>query len=321
MAGRALAMANIRDTGPTGDTLRGITLKIISVAIFVAMSSLIKAAGQVPVGQIAFFRSFFAFFPILLMLGWQGELRMALRTSNPLGHITRGTVGVMSMAFTFFALTRLPLPEAIMLNYAQPLLVVMFSALFLGEVVRAYRWTAVLIGMLGVIIISWPNLSLFGQGVDREQALGVAAALLGATFSAIAMLLVRRLVHTERTPTIVMWFSLTASVVSLATIPFGWDALDVWQWTVLVLAGICGGMAQILMTEAYRHAEASTVAPFEYTSMILAIIVGYLAFSDVPTIYTIVGGLIVVGAGIFIILRERRLGLERRDVQKIAPPQ
>lgn len=314
-------MGNIRDTGPSGDTLRGITLKVISVAVFVAMSSLIKAAGQVPVGQIAFFRSFFAFFPILLMLGWQGELRMALRTSNPLGHIMRGTVGVMSMAFTFFALTRLPLPEAIMLNYAQPLLVVVFSALFLGEIVRAYRWTAVLIGMLGVIIISWPNLSLFGQGVDREQALGVAAALLGATFSAIAMLLVRRLVHTERTPTIVMWFSLTASVVSLATIPFGWDALDVWQWTVLVLAGICGGMAQILMTEAYRHAEASTVAPFEYTSMILAIIVGYLAFSDVPTIYTIVGGLIVVGAGIFIILRERRLGLERRDVQKIAPPQ
>lgn len=314
-------MGNLHTSSPSGDTLRGITFKVISVAIFVAMSSLIKAAGQVPAGQIVFFRSFFAIFPILLMLGWQGKLHMALRTANPLGHIARGTVGVISMGFTFFALTRLPLPEATMLNYAQPLLVVMFSAVFLREVVRAYRWTAVLVGMVGVIIISWPNLSLFGQGIDSGQTLGVTAALLGTTFSAIAMLLVRHLVHTERTSTIVLWFSLTATVVSLATIPFGWEALDVWQWSCLVLAGICGGVAQILMTEAYRHAEASTVAPFEYTSMILAIIVGYLAFSDVPTVYTIIGGLIVVGAGIFIIWRERQLGLERSDAQEVTPPQ
>ena len=314
-------MGNSPEVGPSGNALRGIALKVLSVAIFVAMSALIKAAGQLPAGQIVFFRSFFAIFPILLMLAWRHQLGTALRTSNPLGHIARGTVGVISMGFTFFALTRLPLPEAIMLNYAQPLLVVVFSALFLGELVRAYRWTAVLIGMVGVVIISWPNLSLFGQGVEAGQAAGVVAALLGATFSAMAMMLVRRLVHTERTPTIVMWFSLTATVVSLATIPFGWAALDVWQAICLVLAGICGGMAQIFMTEAYRHAEASTVAPFEYTSMILAIIVGYFAFSDVPTIYTIVGGLIVVGASLFIIMRERQLGLERSAAQKANPPQ
>ena len=314
-------MGNSPEVGPSGNALRGIALKVLSVAIFVAMSALIKAAGQLPAGQIVFFRSFFAIFPILLMLAWRHQLGTALRTSNPLGHIARGTVGVISMGFTFFALTRLPLPEAIMLNYAQPLLVVVFSALFLGELVRAYRWTAVLIGMVGVVIISWPNLSLFGQGIGAGQAAGVVAALLGATFSAVAMLLVRRLVHTERTPTIVMWFSLTATVVSLATIPFGWAALDVWQTICLVLAGICGGMAQIFMTEAYRHAEASTVAPFEYTSMILAIIVGYFAFSDVPTIYTIVGGLIVVGASLFIIMRERQLGLERSAAQKANPPQ
>ena len=296
-------------------------LKIVSVAVFVAMSSLIKAAGQLPAGQIVFFRSFFAIFPILVVLAWQHELRNALRTSNPIGHIARGTVGVVSMGFTFFALTRLPLPEAIMLNYAQPLLVVVFSALFLGEAVRAYRWTAVLVGLAGVIIISWPSLSLFGQGVNAQQTAGVIAALTAAAFSAIAMLLVRRLVHTERTSTIVMWFSLTATVASFLTIPFGWATLDFWQATCLVLAGICGGVAQILMTEAYRHAEASTVAPFEYTSMILAIIVGYFAFADVPTAYTIVGGLIVVGAGIFIIMRERRLGLERSMARKVAPPQ
>ena len=307
--------------GPSGNVLRGIGLKMLSVSIFVAMSALIKAAGQLPAGQIVFFRSFFAIFPILMMLAWRRELALALRTSNPMGHIARGAVGVLSMGFTFIALTRLPLPEAIMLNYAQPLLVVVFSALFLRETVRAYRWTAVVIGLVGVVIISWPNLSLFSGDAGSQQTVGVIAALLAATFSATAMLLVRRLVHTERTSTIVLWFSLTGTVAALLTIPFGWSPLTSAQTTFLVLAGICGGLAQILMTEAYRYAEASTVAPFEYVSMILGIVIGFLAFGDVPTAYTIVGGLIVVGAGIFIIMRERRLGLERGTARKVAPPQ
>lgn len=257
--------------------LRGIALKVVSVAVFVAMSALIKAAGQLPAGQIVFFRSFFAVLPILAVLAWRSELRTALHTANPLGHIARGVVGVTAMGLGFFALTRLPLPEAITLNYAQPLLVVVFSALFLGETIRIYRWSAVAVGLAGVVIISWPKLTLFAGegGMESQQALGVLAALAGAAVSAVAMLLVRRLVQTERTPTIVLWFSLTASAM----------------------------------------------APFEYTSMILAIAVGYLAFGDVPTAWTIVGGLIVVAAGVFIIWRERQLGLERGRARKVAPPQ
>jgi drug/metabolite transporter (DMT)-like permease len=303
--------------------LRGIAMKIVSVSVFVAMSALIKAAGQLPAGQIVFFRSFFAILPILAMLAWRHELRTALHTANPLGHIARGVVGVGAMGLGFFALTRLPLPEAITLNYAQPLLVVVFSALFLGETIRVYRWTAVAVGLVGVVIISWPKLTLFAGegGMESEQALGVAAALVAAAVSAVAMLLVRRLVQTEKTATIVLWFSLTASLMALATLPFGWTALSASQAALLVGAGICGGLAQILMTESYRYAEASTVAPFEYSSMILGIAVGYLAFGDLPTIYTIVGGLIVVAAGIFIIWRERQLGLERGRARKVAPPQ
>ncbi|WP_421929269.1 DMT family transporter [Neoaquamicrobium sediminum] len=303
--------------------LRGIAMKIVSVSVFVAMSALIKAAGQLPAGQIVFFRSFFAILPILAMLAWRHELRTALHTSNPLGHIARGVVGVSAMGLGFFALTRLPLPEAITLNYAQPLLVVVFSALFLGETIRVYRWTAVAVGLFGVVIISWPNLTLFAgaAGMESEQALGVAAALVGAAVSAVAMLLVRRLVQTEKTATIVLWFSLTASFMALLTLPFGWTALSLSQAALLVGAGICGGLGQILMTESYRYAEASTVAPFEYSSMILGIAVGYLAFGDLPTIYTIVGGLIVVAAGIFIIWRERQLGLERGRARKVAPTQ
>lgn len=301
--------------------LTAITLKIMSVTIFVAMSSFVKAVDTVPAGQIVFYRSFFAMFPILLYLGYKRELRTAFLTARPFGHVARGVVGVAAMGLTFFALTRLPLSDAITLNYAQPLLVVVFSSLFLGEAIRFYRWSAVVVGLVGVVIISWPELTLLtsGTALDDQQVLGVMAAFMGAGCSAVAAILVRNLVHSEKTSTIVLWFSLMASALSLFSLPFGWQMLSQMQTFLLVMAGFCGGIAQILMTAAYRHAEVSTVAPFEYVSMILAIAVGYVVFGDVPTLYMLVGGLIVVGAGIFIILRERQLGLASARARKATP--
>ncbi len=315
-------MSSVAVSG-AGGALTAIALKITSVTVFVAMSSLIKAAGTVPAGQIVFFRSFFAIFPILLFLGFKGELGTAFATKRPLGHVARGVIGVCSMGLTFTALTRLPLPDAITLNYAQPLLVVVFSSIFLGEAIRIYRWSAVAVGLVGVVIIAWPELTLLtsGSALGEEEVFGVAAALAGACTSAVAAILVRALVHSERTATIVLWFSLMASVLSLLSIPFGWQALSFQQYALLISSGFCGGLAQILMTSAYRHAEVSVVAPFEYVSMVLAIVVGFSAFGDVPTLYMLVGGLIVVGAGLFIILRERQLGLERASVRKVTGPQ
>ncbi|TPJ09685.1 DMT family transporter [Mesorhizobium sp. B2-8-1] len=305
------------------NTLTGIMLKIVSVAVFVGMSTCIKAAGTVPAGQIVFFRSFFAIFPIIAFLAFKGNLGTAFSTSRPFNHIARGVVGVCAMGLGFFALTRLPLPEAITLNYAQPLLVVVFSSIFLGEAIRVYRWSAVAVGLVGVLIISWPELTLLssGEALDDQEVLGVIAALIAAAISAVAMLLVRNLVQSERTATIVLWFSVTASVMALLSLSFGWQALTPGQAVLLVAAGFCGGLGQILMTSAYRHAEASVVAPFEYTSMILGVLVGYLVFGDVATLNTLTGGLIVVAAGIFIIWRERQLGLERTRTRKAAPPQ
>lgn len=305
------------------NTLTGIMLKIVSVAVFVAMSSCIKAAGTVPAGQIVFFRSFFAIFPIVVFLAFQGKLGTAFSTKRPLNHIARGVVGVCAMGLGFFALIRLPLPEAIALNYAQPLLVVVFSSIFLGEAIRVYRWSAVAVGLVGVLVISWPELTLLGSGaaLGDQEVLGVIAALVAAAISAVAMLLVRNLVQSEPTATIVLWFSVTASLLALLSLPFGWQALTPAQAGLLIAAGFCGGLAQILMTAAYRHAEASVVAPFEYTSMLLGIVVGYLAFGDVPTVYMLIGGVIVVAAGIFIIWRERQLGLERARTHQATPPQ
>ncbi|MEO9341098.1 DMT family transporter [Mesorhizobium sp. SB112] len=305
------------------NSLTGITLKILSVTSFVVMSSLIKSAGELPLGQIVFFRSFFALFPILLVYAYRKQLTGIWKTSNPVGHVMRGLVGICAMGLTFFALTRLPLPEAITLNYAQPLLVVIFSALILRETIRIHRWSAVVVGLIGVFIISIPKFTLLetGAGMGSQELLGVFAALGGAAASAIAMILVRKLVHTEKTATIVIWFSITGSVAALLTIPFGWSMMSTQQWVLMISSGIFGGIAQLFLTEAYRHAEASTVAPFEYTSMILAIASGYFLFGDVPTIHMLVGGAIVVGAGLFIIWRERQLGIERREARKASSPQ
>lgn len=308
---------------PSSSPLHGILLKVASVTVFVAMATFVKAAGQLPAGQIVFYRSFFATLPVLAFLAWQRELRTGFRTERPLGHVMRGVFGVTGMGLGFFALTRLPLPEAITLNYAQPLLVVVFGALFLGEAIRIYRWTAVSVGLVGVIIVSWSKLSLLKSPdmLGDAELMGVIAALAGAAVSAVTMLLVRSLVQTEKTATIVLWFSLSASAAALLTIPFGWAPLSATQFALLVGAGLCGGVGQILLTEAYRHADVSTVAPFEYTSLILGLAIGYAVFDEIPTIQTLLGGGIVVAAGLFIIWREQQLGLKRGAARRVAPPQ
>jgi drug/metabolite transporter (DMT)-like permease len=301
--------------------LVGILLKVLSVSSFMLMSSFIKASGQVPAGQIVFYRSAFAIVPIVLLLLWQRELRTAFYTAHPVSHALRGMVGMASMMMSFFGLTRLPLPDAITLNYAQPLLVVVFSAIFLRETVRFYRWSAVAVGFAGVVTIAWPNLTLLrGSGLAATEAAGVIATLAAAASSAVAMLLVRRLVSTEKTATIVLWFSVTCSVGALFTIPFGWVDLSQTQLLCLIAAGICGGIGQILVTHCYRYAELSTIAPFEYTSIILAIVIGYFAFGDVPTIYMLSGGVIVVAAGLFIIWREHQIGVKQVAARRFVRP-
>ncbi|HEY9011340.1 MAG TPA: DMT family transporter [Devosia sp.] len=305
------------------NALTGIGFKVASVCVFVAMASLLKASQGVPAGQLVFFRSFFAILPVVVYLLYRRELIDGLKTKYPLSHLGRGIVGTGGMGFGFFALTQLPLPEATAIQYATPLLIVVFSALFIGETVRLYRWSAVLVGLIGVLIIIWPRLTLFSGGLANASGatLGAISALISCCFAATAMILVRRLVQTERSATIVLYFSISSSLIGLLTIPFGWVAPTLVQWVYLVTAGIAGGIAQILLTESYRHADMSVVAPFEYTSLLLTIAVGYLVFQDVPTIEMVVGGMIVVGAGVFIVWREHRLGLDRKKASEASTPQ
>jgi drug/metabolite transporter (DMT)-like permease len=287
------------------------------------MSSLLKASDGIPAGQLVFFRSFFAIFPVIAFIAWQGQLGVAFKTNEPFSHVWRGLVGVSAMSLSFYGLTKLPLPESIAISYATPLLTVVCSAIFLRETVRLYRWSAVCVGLIGVVIILWPRMSFFTGETEfgADQAVGALATLGGAGLAAIAMLLVRKLVQTERTPTIVVYFSIASSIIALVSLPFGWVWPTTFQAVCLILAGIAGGVAQILLTESYRHADMSAIAPFEYTSMLLGLALGYLLFGDIPTAEMVTGAAIVISAGIFIIYREHRLGLARARARKVSTPQ
>lgn len=301
--------------------LQGILLKVMSVCVFVAMASLIKATSQhVPPGQAVFFRSFFAIPVIVVWLMVRRELSTGLRTSNPLSHFWRGLVGTTAMGLGFAGLGLLPLPEVTAIGYASPLLVVIFAAMFLNEQVGIYRLAAVGLGIVGVLIVLSPRLSVGTSTLDVTETLGAVVVLGSAFFAALAQVFVRKLVMTEQTATIVFWFSVTASGLSLLTIFWGWVIPTPREAALLILAGFLGGIGQILLTSSYRLADASLIAPFEYTSMLLALAVGFFVFSEVPTLTMLAGAAIIICAGVTIILRERYLGLERSRQRKAMPP-
>lgn len=301
--------------------IRGIVYKLISVGMFIAMSSLIKSVSDaIPPGEAVFFRSFFAIPVILVWVAWRRELHSGIRVSKPLGHFWRGFVGTSAMGMGFAALGFLPLPEVTAIGYAAPLLVVVFASMFLGEDVRVFRLTAVFAGLVGVMIVLSPRLSV-GADVSTGEALGAMLALTGAVCAALAQVTVRKLVMTEQTSAIVFWFSVTSTGLSLLTIPFGWALPTPGQAAILVLTGLMGGIGQIFLTSSYREADASLVAPFDYASMLLALAIGYWVFGEVPTVTMLIGATIVVSAGILIIWRERQLGIERARQRKAMTPQ
>lgn len=296
--------------------LRGILFKIMSVMMFMGMASLIKAASdEVPPGQAVFFRSFFALPIIFAWLALRGELRTGWKTTNPMGHFWRGLVGTAAMGLGFTGLGLLPLPEVTAIGYAAPIFVVIFAAMFLNEQVRAFRLSAVALGMVGVIIVLSPRLSV-GASLNTSETLGAVVVLMGAVLAALAHVFVRKLVATETTAAIVFWFTITSSGMALLTLPWGWVIPPLAATLMLIMAGLLGGIGQICLTSSYRFADASLVAPFDYTSMILALMIGYFVFDEVPTMTMLVGAGIVIVAGVLIIWRERRLGLQRAQQRK-----
>ena len=302
--------------------LRGIAFKLGSVIVFIMMSAMVKATSDhVPGGQSVFFRSFFAIPVIVVWLAIRNELKTGFYTANPLGHVWRGFAGTVSMGLGFASLAYLPFPEVTAISYASPILTVIFAAMFLGENVRLFRISMVVMGLVGVLIILVPRLSLGAEGGSHTEALGAVLALSAAVFAALAQVFVRKLVASERTATIVFWFSVTAAVLSLFTIPFGWVWPKPHEYALLIGAGILGGFGQIILTSSYRYADASLVAPFDYASMILSLAIGWFIFSEMPTAAMLGGAALIILAGILIIWREHRLGIKRNKQRKAMTPQ
>jgi len=308
---------------------RAIALKLGAVFLFMVMAALIKAASDgVPPGEAVFFRSLFAMPIIGLWLWQQGHLHDGLIPSSILGHVWRGLFGTVAMGLTFAGLALLPLPEVTAIGYATPMFTVLFAAIFLGERVRLFRLSAVALGLIGVMIVIAPRLS-GGAGYGMIGMIAAFMVLTSSILRALVIIHVRRLVQTDSTSAIVFYFSLTATVLSLLTLPLGWIfpiPQLVWTWpdpyvlTLSISAGLIGGVSQIMVTSAYRFGTASMLAPFDYASMIFASLIGWVIFSEVPTRAILIGAALVIAGGVLIIWRESQLGLERNKSKGKVPP-
>jgi drug/metabolite transporter (DMT)-like permease len=305
--------------------LKAIGLKLISALLFAAMSALVRKLGNVaPVGQIVFFRSAFAILPVVVIYALRGELASAVYTSRPLGQLGRGLLSVFGMFTNFSALTRLPLADATAISFASPLFTVALAAVILKERVRIYRWSAVLVGFAGVIVMLVPHFDVGRYAAASAATAAAAAGSLFAITSAVCnagtVIQTRRLVQSETTPSIVFYFSIVCAIAGALTLPFAWHMPSGSELLTLVSLGVLGGVGHILLTESYRFATASVVAPFDYTSMLWALLLGYWLFGELPSALVYVGASIVAGAGLFVIWRERALGLKRARAAE-GPPQ
>ncbi|MDB4213881.1 DMT family transporter [Octadecabacter sp.] len=302
-------------TTPTQTNVtRGIFLMLSAITVFTLMSAFIKAADRVPAGEAMFFRSIMAMPVVLIWLVTHGGIAAGIKTTSVRNHAVRGIVGSCAMGLGFAGLKYLPLPEVTAIRFVTPILMVVLAALILGEWFRFVRIAAVMLGFVGVIIIVAPRLSV---GLGSTEALGVLLTLGSACLAAFAQVFVKGMAGKESTTAIVFWFSATSTLLSLTTIPFGWVWPNGYELTLLIGAGIVGGLGQVLLTSSYRFAEAGVLAPFTYVSILWSVLIGYVWFSEVPTLGMLVGGALVICAGVIIVLRERALGMDATARRKV----
>lgn len=227
------------------------------------------------------------------------------------------------MFSNFSALTRLPLADATAISFASPLITVALAAVILKERVRIYRWSAVIVGFFGVIVMLIPHFDMShyaAAGVASVAAVGSLLALTSAICNAGTVIQTRRLTQSETTSSIVFYFSLICAIAGALTLPFDWHSPTLRELMALIALGLLGGLAHIFLTESYRYAAASVVAPFDYSSMLWALLLGYWLFGELPDRLVYLGAAIVTGAGLFVIWRERQLGLQRARAAE-GPPQ
>jgi drug/metabolite transporter (DMT)-like permease len=296
------------------DVRRGAICMLSAHLLFTIMSAMVKQlSGPIPVIELMFFRSAFALPVVALIVARYGSFA-ELRTRRFPGHFTRACTGTAAQACSFFALTALPLADQTVLGYTTPLFVTMLAIPLLGEQVGIHRWSAVLLGFLGVLIIA------VGQGAGHASGplamWGLGAAIAQGFFSALTTLLVRQLSASESSTTITMWQSILMTSFTLLVLPFLWVTPDAGQFLLLMLIGLVGGVAQVLLTEAYASAQVSALGPYSYSSMIWSVALGWLLWGDQPTIWMLVGAVLIVAAGLYILHRELVRRAQRHAAEK-----
>jgi drug/metabolite transporter (DMT)-like permease len=294
---------------------RAITSVVVAMLLFTVLDATVKylAARGYSTWQLVFCRSLFSFVVLLPLVRAQGG-RRALVTRRPLDHLCRGAVGMAALWCWFYAYRNIPLADAYALSFSAPLFMTALSVPMLGEPVGRQRWAAVLVGLAGVLIMIQP-----GGGMFDASALVV---LLSALLYALAMILLRGLGATETTLGTVFYFTLFCTLVSAASLPFTGRLPQSWgDAGLLVAIGLLGGVAQLFLTEAYRCAPVSIVAPFDYSAMLWAVLLGMAVFGERPGWPVLTGAAVVIASGLYILHRESvRRGRPRRPSEP-GPPE
>ena len=275
--------------------VQGALLMIVATFGFSLMAGLIRFASQsLDPFQIVFFRNFFA---LLFMMPWLARAGLGgLRTERLGLHFGRAAFGLCAMSSWFSAVALLPLAQAVALNFTVPLFATIAAALVLGEVVRMRRWTATIVGFLGVLVIVRPGF----EDVSPATSLPILAAL----FMAGAATAIKSLSDTENPDAMVFYMNLFLTPMSLIPALFVWQWPDMATFGAVVLIGLIAATAHQVMTRAFARADASAIIPFQYMRLPFSAGVGFLAFGEVPDAWTLAGALVIAGSAIYIAERE-----------------
>jgi len=275
-----------------------ISLKIISVIFFVLMDVLIKKLStDFNTFQIVFFRCFFGLFPVLIMMF---ITRTSLKTSKLNLHLLRAVIACLAMFSFFKAFGLLPLADVSSISFASIMIITILAIFILGEKVGLRRWIAIFFGFIGVLIVFRPGTSLFSYFS--------LLPLIGAFALSFAVIIMKKLLTYDTPPTCSFYLHVLVAIIYFPFLIFNWQQPSLNLWLILMGMGFCGGIAQILLTNAYRLSKVNLLQPFDYTAIIWAITFGLIFFNDYPDRYVIIGSIVIVISTYYIIYRETKLG-------------
>jgi drug/metabolite transporter (DMT)-like permease len=278
----------------------GVLLKLASVVMIASVAACVKHLGPaIPAGETIFVRGLLSV-AVLALYAWRIGGLALLKTRSWRAHASRSLAGTASMFCWFVALTLIPFADFTAISFTAPMFVTILAMAFLGERIHRYRWAALAIGFVGVLIMIGPHLTYAGSSI------GVLVALGAAVFSAVAMLFLRSMSSAggEHAITITFYFSLTSMIVGGLTVFWGWPIPSGAQWLFILLVGAFGVLGQLLLSWSYQYAEASTIAPLDYTNLLLAVAFGYWFFDETPHVWIWIGAPLVIAAGLVILWRE-----------------